>query len=86
MSKKHPKINQTMRKRRNERKGVKHTMKHLSINIVGRSISPKQKMGVGSWRKKILPPIQLEVIKKHLKVCGAHNRIKDLATGKSDII
>jgi hypothetical protein len=55
MSKKHPKINQTMRKRRSERKGVKHTMKHLSVNTVGRSILPKQKMSVGSWKKTKTP-------------------------------
>ncbi len=33
-----------MRKKRSERKGVKHTIKHLSVNTVGRSILPKQKM------------------------------------------
>jgi hypothetical protein len=55
MNNTHPKINQIMRKRRNERKGIKHTMQHLSVNIVGRSILPKQKMSVGSWRKTKTP-------------------------------
>jgi hypothetical protein len=46
MSKKHPKI--IMRKRRSERKGAKHSMKHLSVNTAERSILPKQKTSVGS--------------------------------------
>jgi hypothetical protein len=36
-------------------------------------------------KKQRLPPIQLEVSKTHLNVCGAHTRIRDTATRKSDI-
>jgi hypothetical protein len=50
-----PKINQIMQKRRSNRKDVKHTMKHLSVNTVQRSILPKQKMSVGNWRKTKTP-------------------------------
>jgi hypothetical protein len=55
MNRKHSKISQIMRKRKSERKGIKHTMKHLSVNTVERSILPKQKMSVGSWRKTKTP-------------------------------
>jgi hypothetical protein len=54
-----------MVKRRSKRKGVKHTMKHLSVNTVGRSILPKQKMSVGSWRKTMNPAHPIE---SHQKV------------------
>jgi hypothetical protein len=40
---------------------------------------------MGTGEKQRLLPIQLEVIKKHLKVCGAHTRIRDMAIGKSEI-
>jgi hypothetical protein len=43
------------------------------------------KIELGTREKQRLPSIQIEVSKKHLKVCRAHTRIRDVATRKSEI-
>jgi hypothetical protein len=55
------------RRRRNEKKGAKSTMMHLSVNIAAKNTQPKRRMSVGSWRK----------IKTHARLIGRQPRAVD---------
>jgi hypothetical protein len=51
MTRKNQAVSQTMRRKRNKKKGARSIMMHLFARIAGQNILPKQKISAGNLRR-----------------------------------
>jgi len=63
------------KRRRNEKKGARNTMTHLSVNIAAKNTQPKRRTSAGSLRK----------IKTHDQLTGRQPRAVDGVRGQQKL-
>jgi hypothetical protein len=66
-------------------RNARSTTRHQFVPTAAKSTHQKRKMIAGNWRKTKLPPGQLKIVEKRLKVHGVLSRNRDVAAGESDI-